>query len=554
MSLITNLSPPSGVNVEIDGVVSFDVIDPVIEELRIYVWAVFANGSVELVYDTTSFQPTYSTSSVTSTTGGRTFSIRRVGGWTSQPGLRVDTCACPPGLSESVQDTRTLTAGAGLSGGGDLSADRIFHVGANLDASIIVNTDDIQVGVLASDSQHGTRGGDTQHTVAVASGDAGFMSGTDKSKLDGISAGAVSAHGGLSGLDTPSHHTWASLVDGSRAFTGDVTMNSNLLLVGTDPDVRIGIGTGSPEITFAKKDDGTASIRWDTDTGSGFHSHWITQCNANEDFVFLRRDPDGTPNDTPLAISFATGDALFKNSVTLANAAVSDAPALADDLVIGDGTFGPGITLFGSSATSGSIVFTDTAATQIGQLAYDHNQQRFEWMVEGGNEMVLSAARLEPATDGGLNLGGGGVRWGTLFVDTVNADVEITGIQYEKTRHNWSQTGTALVYVPINNLAASTNITFSGSKWVMEHDGEVDEIVVRTQNSGGNTVIGVHLNDNTTAVETDSQTQSSATGIVYSFTSATAFSKGAALHISFNPTTATFVTTVTVRYKLDTRT
>jgi hypothetical protein len=58
-----------------------------------------------------------------------------------------------------VPTTRTLTAGAGLTGGGDLSADRTFDVVANADGSITVNANDIQVGVLASDAQHGVRGG-----------------------------------------------------------------------------------------------------------------------------------------------------------------------------------------------------------------------------------------------------------------------------------------------------------------------------------------------------------------------------------------------------------
>jgi len=86
---------------------------------------------------------------------------------------------------------RTLTAGAGLTGGGDLSIDRTFDVGANADGSITVNANDVQVGVLATDVQHGVRGGGTQHAVAVASGAAGFLSGADKAKLDGITPGAA---------------------------------------------------------------------------------------------------------------------------------------------------------------------------------------------------------------------------------------------------------------------------------------------------------------------------------------------------------------------------
>jgi hypothetical protein len=44
-----------------------------------------------------------------------------------------------------VPITRTLTAGAGLTGGGDLSANRTFDVGQNADSSIIVNGNNIQL-------------------------------------------------------------------------------------------------------------------------------------------------------------------------------------------------------------------------------------------------------------------------------------------------------------------------------------------------------------------------------------------------------------------------
>jgi hypothetical protein len=43
---------------------------------------------------------------------------------------------------------RTLTAGAGMTGGGDLSADRTFDVVANVDGTIVVNANDVQAGVM----------------------------------------------------------------------------------------------------------------------------------------------------------------------------------------------------------------------------------------------------------------------------------------------------------------------------------------------------------------------------------------------------------------------
>lgn len=97
--------------------------------------------------------------------------------------------------SATVPATRTLTAGAGhtVGSGGDLSADRSFIIGANADGSILVNAHDVQVGVLATDAQHGARGGGNLHNGAVAGGANGFLTGTDKAKLDGITAGAAVA-------------------------------------------------------------------------------------------------------------------------------------------------------------------------------------------------------------------------------------------------------------------------------------------------------------------------------------------------------------------------
>jgi len=82
--------------------------------------------------------------------------------------------------------TRTITAGAGLTGGGDLSANRTIDVAANGDGSIIVNANDIQVGVI-NDTQHGLLSGGALHLTATRVSD-GFMSAADKEKLDGLTA------------------------------------------------------------------------------------------------------------------------------------------------------------------------------------------------------------------------------------------------------------------------------------------------------------------------------------------------------------------------------
>lgn len=105
--------------------------------------------------------------------------LTQFGGWRSWAGaitrmVRAIEDAITTFVGAFVPSSRTLTAGPGLTGGGDLSADRTFAVG------------------VISDLQHGSRSGGTTHSVAVASGDAGFLSGTDKAKLDNSATVATS--------------------------------------------------------------------------------------------------------------------------------------------------------------------------------------------------------------------------------------------------------------------------------------------------------------------------------------------------------------------------
>jgi hypothetical protein len=96
------------------------------------------------------------------------------------------------GLPATAVSTATqVIAGAGLTGGGTLNTDVGLDIVANADGSIVVNANDIQVGVLATDAQHGTRGGGTLHPEATQI-TAGFLSAADKAKLDAISGDSFS--------------------------------------------------------------------------------------------------------------------------------------------------------------------------------------------------------------------------------------------------------------------------------------------------------------------------------------------------------------------------
>ena len=86
--------------------------------------------------------------------------------------------------TSAVPTTRSVIAGAGLTGGGQLTGDVTLNVVANADGSIVVAADDVKVGVI-SDAQHGTRGGGTLHPLA-SSGVAGFMAYAESTKLAGL--------------------------------------------------------------------------------------------------------------------------------------------------------------------------------------------------------------------------------------------------------------------------------------------------------------------------------------------------------------------------------
>lgn len=81
----------------------------------------------------------------------------------------------------------SLSAGSGLTRAGNA-----FNVGANPDGSIVVDADTVGVGILATDGQHGSRGGGALHAAAVAGGASGFMTGTQADKVDKLAFGSAS--------------------------------------------------------------------------------------------------------------------------------------------------------------------------------------------------------------------------------------------------------------------------------------------------------------------------------------------------------------------------
>lgn len=101
--------------------------------------------------------------------------------------------ACSNNEGADIVGTDDLTFGLigagsprGAGTGLNLNGNDIEVVPA--DASLVTTATTLGVGVLQTDAQHGVRGGGTQHADVVAAGADGFMTGADKTKLDGITA------------------------------------------------------------------------------------------------------------------------------------------------------------------------------------------------------------------------------------------------------------------------------------------------------------------------------------------------------------------------------
>jgi len=130
--------------------------------------------------------------------------------------LAVTSTTAVPNLNADQVDGKHAGGASGLAtldAGGKLSE--------NVDAAKL--TSGILPAARFNDTAHGNRGGGSLHAGAVAGGAAGFMSGADKSKLDGVEAGATAdqsaaeilaavktVDGAGSGLD-------ADLLDGVQA-------------------------------------------------------------------------------------------------------------------------------------------------------------------------------------------------------------------------------------------------------------------------------------------------------------------------------------------------
>lgn len=214
-----------------------------------------------------------------------------------------------------------IVAGAGLTGSGLTGPTATLDVVAG-DGSIVVNPNDIVVGVI-SDAQHGNRGGGSLHDLAIASGAAGFMSGADKAKLDGIAAGAVATHAALPDTAGDDHadHTYNPGRSGGQTINGGIINGEQLVIRGT-AGANLGLINAQSPINFSDvtpanalspysiRDASTSTITSGFVGGTFGDLRTVTFTNALFVYETLRGSPRITSGVNPAFAAFTLFNAL----------------------------------------------------------------------------------------------------------------------------------------------------------------------------------------------------------------------------------------------------
>jgi|TARA_Y100000310_G_scaffold107779_2_gene106212 hypothetical protein len=203
-------------------------------------------------------------------------------------------------------------------------------------------------------------------------------------------------------------------------------------------------------------------------------------------------------------------------------------------------------TLSVTSATSGGVSTIQLGSAAIpGKFFFRNTSNYFdmEWGVSGTAYLNYDTSALSPVSSG-YDLGTSSVPFDKIYVNTVEA----TSF-YEHTRHNFNMTSGALRYIPINYLQEGATISAYYHAIIAPYDGEIEWVKLYTDGNAGSTIIGLHVNENTTATETDTQTLNAATLTTFSFTGTSQFSAGDLLHLSIDPTNSTSEAVALVRWK-----
>lgn len=208
-------------------------------------------------------------------------------------------------------------------------------------------------------------------------------------------------------------------------------------------------------------------------------------------------------------------------------------------LDIGDGTGSMDMALNKGAGSSARFAWRADAGSGINNLWLMDFQSAEQWEFKRRN-----------ATGGAVDIPIA-ISWVTGFLTLAN---KTDGLLPFALHSASSPVSSGLRFLPFAGTVADATITAIGQAAIMAHDGEVTTMTVTSDTALGSTTMRFYRNGNTTAVESQTETMSSANAAVkFTFTSST-FSAGNRIHISIDPTNFATATHVTVDGHTDTTT
>lgn len=347
--------------------------------------------------------------------------------------------------------TITLTAGAGLTGGGDLSANRTFDVVANADASIVVNANDIQVGVI-NDTQHGSRGGGALHPLSTSSV-AGFMSAANTATM----ANATFVVRSSTNVPTSAQNIGA-LTSGVLKHTVSGGLSTLATATGgTDYEFPLTFSTGLTRVTN--------TITADLSTGI-----------AGSQSVFGGNSSTASANLTLVSTSNAT-----KGLIKFGLSSYDDSTTNALNLVSANATTTiPGLILSSNSASGQAVMHFRTSTTSLKAGIRADSTGNLNTFTLGGNHSWLTAGdfgsgfvRAKLFANGNFQVAGS-LSAGTDPTDS-GSMFSVTGTSPQASIAYWGAraptiTPSASYFLP-GHLWDVTVVTFSGSTHVTTTGG-----------------------------------------------------------------------------------